>query len=403
MQAYQKRALDVIAGSPRSRLPRNRRLNVRLVKGAYWDSEVKRAQERGLTGYPVFTRKVNTDVSYIACARALIAAGPEHLSAVRHAQCADGRDDHRARRARPGASSSSSACMAWARSSMRRSSGRTSSNMPCRVYAPVGSHEDLLPYLVRRLLENGANTSFVNRIVDEQTAIDDIVRDPVLEVDALKQKAHPRIPPPRLLYGASRLNSRGVNLADPAERDALDRRHAASAPQQRWDARPDRRRQAAAKRRGVEVRNPANLEQVIGSTVRCGRRCRSMRHFASAVRAQLEWDATPASERAEMLERAADLFEERMPELIAYCVREGGRSIPDSIAEVREAVDFLRYYADRARTEFGAGRASAGPDGREQRAAAARPRSVRVHQSVEFSARDFHRADCRRRSPPATR
>ena len=104
---------------------------------------------------------------------------------------------------------------------MRRSSGRTSSNIPCRVYAPVGSHEDLLPYLVRRLLENGANTSFVNRIVDEQTAIADIVRDPVLEVDALKQKAHPRIPPPRLLYGASRLNSRGVNLPDPAERNAL--------------------------------------------------------------------------------------------------------------------------------------------------------------------------------------
>ena len=185
---------------------------MRLVKGAYWDSEIKRAQERGLAGYPVFTRKANTDVSYLACARELIGAGPSIYPqfATHNAQTVATIAELAAQAKR---SFEFQRLHGMGEELYAQIVGADKLGLPCRVYAPVGSHEDLLPYLVRRLLENGANTSFVNRIVDEQTAIADIVRDPVAEVDALPQKAHPRIPLPRMLYGSSRLNSRGVNLA----------------------------------------------------------------------------------------------------------------------------------------------------------------------------------------------
>ncbi|MGH8175180.1 MAG: bifunctional proline dehydrogenase/L-glutamate gamma-semialdehyde dehydrogenase PutA [Steroidobacter sp.] len=359
VQAYQKRAIDVIGWLRALADSTRRRLNVRLVKGAYWDSEVKRAQERGLSGYPVFTRKVNTDVSYVACARELIAAGANIYPqfATHNAQTV-------------------ATILELARTSGRKFEFQRLHGMgeelydqivdergvgvPCRVYAPVGSHEDLLPYLVRRLLENGANTSFVNRIVDSETAISDIVRDPVVEVDALPQKAHTRIPAPRLLYGSARLNSRGVNLADPAERQIL-MAGIERAAAQKWIGAPlvDGKLRDGRPR---EARNPSNLTQAIGTVIDADDQAIDAA-FTSAVKAQLEWDSTPASERAETLERAADLFEERMPELIAYCVREGGRTIVDSISEVREAVDFLRYYADRARAEFAAGLRLPGPTG----------------------------------------
>jgi RHH-type proline utilization regulon transcriptional repressor/proline dehydrogenase/delta 1-pyrroline-5-carboxylate dehydrogenase len=359
VQAYQKRTREVIrwlrdlAGSA------NTRLNVRLVKGAYWDSEVKRSQERGLAGYPVFTRKVNTDVSYIACARELIGAG-----ATIYPQFAT----HNAQTVATIMELATQAGRAFEFQRLHGMGeelyaqivGAGKVGLPCRVYAPVGSHEDLLPYLVRRLLENGANTSFVNRIVDEQTAIADIVRDPVAEVDALQQKAHSRIPAPRMLYGSSRLNSRGINLPDPFESGPL-MTSIASAVRERWVGGPivsGKLRQG----RAVEVRNPANRSEVIG-VVSDADEAAIDAAFAAAARAQPDWDLTPASERAEVLERAADLFETRMPELIAFCGREGGRTIPDSISEVREAVDFLRYYADRARAEFGAGVRLPGPTG----------------------------------------
>jgi RHH-type transcriptional regulator, proline utilization regulon repressor / proline dehydrogenase / delta 1-pyrroline-5-carboxylate dehydrogenase len=359
VQAYQKRAIDVIRWLAQLAGSTHARLNVRLVKGAYWDTEIKRAQERGLAGYPVFTRKVNTDVSYLACARELIAAGERIYPqfATHNAQtvatilelAGDAQRKFEFQRLH-----------GMGEELYAQIVGDEQLGVPCRVYAPVGSHEDLLPYLVRRLLENGANTSFVNRIVDEQTAVADIVRDPVAEVDGLQQKAHPRIPSPRLLYGSERLNSRGINLADPAESDALLTQIARVA-QQRWTAAPiisGKLREG----RGVEVRNPANRAEVIG-VVSSADESMVDAAFKAAAAAQPDWDLTPAAERAEILERAADLYEERMPELIAYCVREGGRTIPDSIAEVREAVDFLRYYADRARAQFGAGLRLPGPTG----------------------------------------
>lgn len=359
VQAYQKRALDVIRWLKNLAESSGRRLNIRLVKGAYWDSEVKRAQERGHPGYPVFTRKVNTDVSYIACARELIAAGPSIYPqfATHNAQTV--------------ATIIELASEAKRKFEFQRLHGMGEElyaqivgedklGIPCRVYAPVGSHEDLLPYLVRRLLENGANTSFVNRIVDDEHAVADIVKDPVIEVESLKQKSHPRIPAPRMLYGSARLNSQGINLADPLECEPFLAK-VKQAAEQRWVAAPI----VSGKlhdARGIEVRNPANLEEVIGVATDADAMLVD-KAITAAVPAQLEWDATPATERAEILEHAADIYEERMAELVSFCVREGGRSIPDSISEVREAVDFLRYYADRARQEFGAGVRMPGPTG----------------------------------------
>jgi RHH-type proline utilization regulon transcriptional repressor/proline dehydrogenase/delta 1-pyrroline-5-carboxylate dehydrogenase len=359
VQAYQKRTREVIRWLRDLGGSVNTRLNVRLVKGAYWDSEIKRAQERGLAGYPVFTRKVNTDVSYLACARELIGAG-----ATIYPQFAT----HNAQTVATIMELATEAGRAFEFQRLHGMGeelfaqivGPGKIGLPCRVYAPVGSHEDLLPYLVRRLLENGANTSFVNRLVDEQTAIADIVRDPVTEVDALPQKAHSRIPAPRMLYGSSRLNSRGVNLADPFESEPL-MTNIATAVRERWVGGAivsGKLRQG----RAAEVRNPANRSEVIG-VVSDADEAAIEAAFAASVRAQPDWDMTPASERAEILERAADLFESHMPELIAFCGREGGRTIPDSISEVREAIDFLRYYADRARAEFGAGVRLPGPTG----------------------------------------
>ncbi|HKE96776.1 MAG TPA: bifunctional proline dehydrogenase/L-glutamate gamma-semialdehyde dehydrogenase PutA, partial [Povalibacter sp.] len=359
VQAYQKRALDVIRFLTSLARDTRRRLNVRLVKGAYWDSEIKRAQERGLSGYPVFTRKVNTDVSYIACMRELLAAGdviyPQF--ATHNAQTVATVMDLAAA---AGRSFEFQRLHGMGEDLYAQLVGPDRLNVPCRIYAPVGSHEELLPYLVRRLLENGANTSFVNRIVDADTAVDEIIHDPVTVVAALKQKAHPKIPLPRHLYGAERLNSRGVNLADPAELRKLQEgiRHASERP---WRAAPIVSGKVVAGQSHA-VTNPANRGDVIG-TVTAATESLVTSAIDAAVAAQPAWNATAADERAAILLRAADLFEVHLPQLVAYCIREGGRITADSISEVREAVDFLRYYASRASVEFGEGLSLPGPTG----------------------------------------
>ncbi len=360
VQAYQKRALEVIGFLTTLARSTGRRLNVRLVKGAYWDSEIKRSQERGLSGYPVFTRKVNTDVSYIACARDMLAAGEDAI----YPQFAT----HNAQTVATilelagdaGRSFEFQRLHGMGEDLYAQIVGPAGMNKPCRIYAPVGSHEELLPYLVRRLLENGANTSFVNRIVDEDTAVEEIIRDPVTVVDALQQKAHPRIALPRHLYGEERLNSRGVNLPDPAELEALLKgiRQASSQP---WRASPIVSGEAVTAQ-SQSVTNPANRSEVIG-TVSIASEAVVDAAVTAAVAAQPEWNDTAAGERAAILLKAADLYESHLPELVAYCIREGGRSIPDSIAEVREAIDFLRYYAARAVEDFGAGLSLPGPTG----------------------------------------
>ncbi len=357
VQGYQKRApfvIDWLAGTARAA---GRRWCVRLVKGAYWDSEIKRAQEGGLAGYPVYTRKANTDVSYLACARRLFEAGADAIypqfathnahtiAAVHH--LAQGRPFEFQRLHGMGADLYDEVV------------GPDHLGVPCRVYAPVGSHEDLLPYLVRRLLENGANTSFVNRVVDEDVAIRDLVADPVETVRAQASRPHPRIPLPVALYAPLRKNSMGANLANDDELKALAT--AINAPHEAWSAAP-LVPGAASSEPAREVTNPADRRQVIGSS-RNADAAIIGKALDNAVAAQPGWDALPAASRAAILEHAADLLEQRRAAFIALCVREAGKTIPAAISEVREAADMCRYYAAMARKLFGEPERLPGPTG----------------------------------------
>jgi RHH-type transcriptional regulator, proline utilization regulon repressor / proline dehydrogenase / delta 1-pyrroline-5-carboxylate dehydrogenase len=359
VQAYQKRAYSTLEWLIGRLRDTDRRITMRLVKGAYWDTEIKRAQERGLAGYPVFTRKPNTDVSYLACARLLERAGDRiypqfathNAHTIAHVAEIFGGDANRFEFQRlhgMGAELYNSVVRGpWARHA-------------CRVYAPVGAHEDLLPYLVRRLLENGANTSFVNRIVDASLPAEEVVADPIAEVDALERVAHPRIPLPTNIFAPERTNSAGFNFADGQAVDAL-LRDCERASQQSWSAAPIVSGQTRPGREST-LSNPANTAEQIG-------RCTSAdadtvdAAISAALRAQEDWDAAGGEHRAQVLERAAILFEEQTAALVARCVREAGKTLPDALGEVREAVDFLRYYAARARREFSHESALPGPTG----------------------------------------
>ncbi|MGE3665472.1 MAG: bifunctional proline dehydrogenase/L-glutamate gamma-semialdehyde dehydrogenase PutA [Steroidobacteraceae bacterium] len=371
VQAYQKRAPEVIDWLASRAGALGRRICVRLVKGAYWDSEVKRAQERGLPSYPVYTRKANTDVAYLACARRLAEA-----KGVIYPQLAT----HNAHTVAWVAEHFSAAGAPFEFQRLHGMGeelyahvvGGEWGDFPCRVYAPVGAHADLLPYLVRRLLENGANTSFVNRLVDASLPPESVVADPVADVDAATQVAHPRIPLPPDLYGAERRNSLGANLADGAEVAAL---HGACARSQaeHWHAGPLTTVAVEEDDRHAIV-NPANESEVVGTVANATAET-VVRAAAAAQAAQPAWDALGGAARAAILERAADLLAGDRPGLVARCVREAGKSIPDSIAEVREAEDFLRYYAQRARSEFEGESVLPGPTG-ERNALRLRGRGV---------------------------
>ncbi|WP_254461321.1 bifunctional proline dehydrogenase/L-glutamate gamma-semialdehyde dehydrogenase PutA [Xanthomonas sacchari] len=359
VQAYQKRTpytIDFLADLARRV---GRRIPVRLVKGAYWDAEIKRAQVEGHPGYPVFTRKQNTDVSYLACAKRLFAHSDalypmfathnaQTIAAVR--AIAGGRDYEHQKLHGMGDDLYAEVIPA------------DRLGVPCRVYAPVGSHEDLLPYLVRRLLENGANSSFVNRITDENVAIEDLIRDPVEAVSAFASIPHPKIPLPVDLLRSqnhNRKNSMGANLANDNDLRALaDQLNAALKPWQAAPLVPG----AVIAGDALPVANPADRRQVVGhwkpadaATVE--------KALSNAAAAYPAWNRTPAASRATILEHAADLLEARMPEFMALCVKEAGKTLPDGVAEVREAVDFLRYYAGQARAQFGAPERLPGPTG----------------------------------------
>jgi RHH-type transcriptional regulator, proline utilization regulon repressor / proline dehydrogenase / delta 1-pyrroline-5-carboxylate dehydrogenase len=362
VQAYQKRALPLIdwladlAGRAR------RRLMVRLVKGAYWDSEIKRAQERGLNGYPVFTRKLATDVSYLACARRMFAAGPAFYPqfATHNAHTLAAVLELAGSRRAQGDDWEFQRLHGMGEALYAEVVGPDKMKVPCRIYAPVGSHEDLLAYLVRRLLENGANTSFVNRIVDEQEPIDDIVADPVAALARLPVKPHPRIALPHDLFQPVRQNSQGIDLADPRALTELQGELAA-AWKRPWLAAPivggiDR---AAA---GQPKFDPSDRRRQVG-TVANATAEEVEEALTRAVRAAPAWDRTPAEARAAVLERAADLYECDRALLMALIIREGGRTIPAALSEVREAADFLRYYAARARADFATPELLPGPTG----------------------------------------
>ncbi|KWS05022.1 Proline dehydrogenase (Proline oxidase) [Lysobacter capsici AZ78] len=363
IQAYQKRApeaIDFIADLARKT---GRRIPVRLVKGAYWDSEVKRAQVDGQAGYPVFTRKPNTDVSYLANARRMLEAGDaiypmfathnaQTIATIHQRAKTMGRAQHFEFQKLHGMGDDLYAEVIPA----------DRLNAPCRVYAPVGSHEDLLPYLVRRLLENGANSSFVNRITDEAIAIDDLIQDPVETVAAFDSIPHPRIPLPADLYrsfGFDRTNSMGVNLANDQQLQTLAAQVNAAAAAD-WRATP---LVPGANITGpdIAVTNPADRREIVGQWKAADSATVELA-LKNAVAAQEAWDTMPAASRATILEHAATLLEQRMPQYIALCTKEAGKTIPDGVAEVREAVDFLRYYGAQARKLF-APEALPGPTG----------------------------------------
>jgi RHH-type proline utilization regulon transcriptional repressor/proline dehydrogenase/delta 1-pyrroline-5-carboxylate dehydrogenase len=350
VQTYQKRALaemDWLAALARSQ---GRRLTVRLVKGAYWDAEVKRAQAGGHDGYPVFTRKANTDVSYLACAARLLDA-PDAF----YGQFAT----HNAHTVASIVERGKGAAFEFQRlhgmgeelyDEVTKRRG-----FPCRVYAPVGSHEDLLPYLVRRLLENGSNTSFVNRIADEAVPLDALVADPVAIVEANEPKSNPKLPLPVDLYG-DRRNSRGFVFADERASRPVLAAMRASLERTDWEARPivgGRDRDGTP----AEIRDPAR-GIAIGRVHEAGEALVD-EALALAARATLP----PPAERAAILERAADLIEADGPKLLALLAREAGKTLPDALGEVREAADFCRYYAMQVRRHFVEPESLKGPTG----------------------------------------
>jgi RHH-type proline utilization regulon transcriptional repressor/proline dehydrogenase/delta 1-pyrroline-5-carboxylate dehydrogenase len=346
VQAYGRRCPFVIDWIVDLARRAGRRMMVRLVKGAYWDAEIKRAQVDGLPGFPVFTRKAHTDLSYIACARKLLAArdavfpqfathnaqtlatihhmaGPDFAVGAYEFQCLHGMGEPL----------------------YDEVVGPDKLGRPCRIYAPVGTHETLLAYLVRRLLENGANSSFVNRIADPGVPVADLVADPVEAVRTMPVPGapHPRIALPADILGERR-NSAGLDLADEDVLASLGIALAASGKVD-WRAAPSF---AGDAQTGQPVLNPADHRDIVGHVVEASP-AQAASAAVLAAGAAPAWAATPVAARAAILERAADALEADMPRLLGLIMREAGKSVPNAIAEVREAVDFLRYYAAEAR------------------------------------------------------
>jgi RHH-type proline utilization regulon transcriptional repressor/proline dehydrogenase/delta 1-pyrroline-5-carboxylate dehydrogenase len=328
IQAYQKRACAVIDYTDGLARALNRRMMVRLVKGAYWDTEIKRAQERGLDGYPVFTRKAMTDLNYIACARKLLALRPRlfpqfathnALTVATVLELADGIGGFEFQR------------LHGMGEALYAQLSRDRPDLAYRTYAPVGSHRDLLAYLVRRLLENGANSSFVALAADDTVPVATLLRRPAELIGAAENARHPNISLPRDLFQPQRTNSQGIEFG---ERAALN--HLVSA--------------VAASNQdlgGVIDANPKDANDAV---------------VAAGAGFKI-WSRTPASKRAEILEKAADLLEQRRAHFIALLQREGGKTLDDAVSEVRETTDFCRYYAAEGRKLFGTGEAMPGPTG----------------------------------------
>ena len=344
VQAYQKRAYPVLQWIIELARATQRRIMLRLVKGAYWDSEIKRAQVEGLEGFAVFTRKTHTDVSYLACAKLLLSApdavfpqfathnaltlasihalaGPNFYAGQYEFQCLHGMGEPL----------------------YSQIVGAERLHRPCRIYAPVGSHETLLAYLVRRLLENGANSSFVNRIADPNVPVDALIEDPVAATLANDPPAspHPRIALPRELFGAARANSMGLDLSNETRLAALCQSvTAAAAPAQ---ALPGARL----------IRNPADTRDTVGAVVDLSR-AEAEAICAGVAHGHFEWRDRPAADRGAVLARAADLYEARAGELAGLIVREAGKTLANALGDVREAVDFLRYYGAEVARGFDA-------------------------------------------------
>ena len=343
IQAYQKRAAPLCDWVIDSARALDRKLMVRLVKGAYWDTEIKAAQVGGLADYPVFTRKVATDVSYLACAKKLLAAedviypafATHNANTIAQVKALAGKREFEFQRLHGMGEE-----LYEELSKLERHIGDKPT--PVRIYAPVGSHKELLAYLVRRLLENGANSSFVNRIADEKVSVGELVRDPVAELAVLEPKRNPKIILPSDVFGPDRHNSAGCDLSDPLVREPLLGRLAALEDRS-WTAKP-----TLGIGEARAVTSPTDNRIEVG-TVYEATVDDVDRMVRTASSAQVKWDALGGEARARLLERTADLYEEHREEFWSLCIREAGKTLPDAILEVREAVDFLRFYASEAR------------------------------------------------------
>ncbi len=352
LQAYQKRAPGVADWLIALARQTGRRFMVRLVKGAYWDAEIKRAQQQGLDDYPVFTRKANTDLCYLVCAARLLEAtdavypqfGSHNAYTLAMVRAMAGDRPHEFQRLH--------GMGALLYEHFYRDAGENAP--PLRVYAPIGQHRDLLPYLVRRLLENGANSSFVNRFLDDELPVDALVRDVIGQVEESASRRHGSIPPPLAIYrnaGEERAQARGLDLDAPlpvaglmAELDRL--RHPLEAVADGLSA-------DGKQAQGRTIRDPATGDTV-GRVVESSTASLDAA-LAVAARAQPEWNRRGGEYRAHILEAMADVLEAHTRELIGIIGREGGRTLKDGLSEVREAVDFCRYYALQARSHFGVG------------------------------------------------
>ncbi|MDP1604220.1 MAG: bifunctional proline dehydrogenase/L-glutamate gamma-semialdehyde dehydrogenase PutA [Legionella sp.] len=343
IQSYQKRAfylLDWVAALARSN---KRRMMVRLIKGAYWDSEIKKTQMNGFSEYPVFTRKVFTDVSFQACAKKLLtmtdAIYPQFATHNAYSvamilnlvgdyrdfefQCLHGMGNELYSHIVPA----------------------NRLGIPCRIYAPVGSHEDLLPYLVRRLLENGANSSFVNRIVDEKAPISSLVENPVSKARHLLGKINQNIPLPSAIFLPERKNSSGLDFND--RKVVVDLKQAYEKMNlAHWQAKPLH----ASKETGQidkSITSPQNFSKSIGRVIEATSKDIEA-SLSQAEKSFADWSVRPIQERAACLERLADLLEENRTQLLAMACLEAGKTFNDGVAEIREAIDFCRYYAHQA-------------------------------------------------------
>jgi len=362
IQAYQKRCPYVIDYLIDLAERSQRRLMIRLVKGAYWDSEIKRAQIDGLDDYPVYTRKAHTDISYVACARKLLAA-PQQIYpqfATHNAQTLSAIYEL-ADPASYQAGQYEFQCLhGMGEPLYEQVVGANKLGRPCRIYAPVGTHETLLAYLVRRLLENGANTSFVNRVADRSIPLEELVRDPVEQVQVWQQEEgqmglpHPGIPLPSRIYGDTRANSRGIDLAndDVLERLAATLRTHANDTLQAGPILAVAAAQDLIAGAELEpVRNPGDHSDIVGQ-LRMSTPAEIELALHTAADYAPAWAAVSPVDRAAALDRAAHLMEADSQRLIGILVREAGKTYANAIAEVREAVDFLYYYAALVRADF---------------------------------------------------
>ena len=358
VQAFQKRARGLIDFLLELATKHQRKIPLRLVKGAYWDTEIKRSQEQGLADYPVFTRKVNTDISYLACAAKLLAHRDKFypqfathnantVAAVR--VMANGNLGYEFQRLH-----------GMGQALHVQTIDSKGLNVPCRVYAPVGSHKDLLPYLVRRLLENGANTSFVNRLVDLDLDINDITKDPIEVVRAHTDHKHPQIPLPKDIFQPERENSSGINIADSGTLQKLEQ-ELKDISSQKLTATPLIPGYKVSSE-ALAVYSPAESSYLVGHCIHANEQDAELA-LSNAQAAFTKWNETSIDKRAVIINKVADLMQKNQAMLIHLLRHEAGKSIADSISELKEAIDFCRYYAHHARAKMTTELKMPGPTG----------------------------------------